>query len=428
MSGLKQVCSHMSLPFALALGALIAANLGIIWFLLAAPAGVRTTVNRMFIPASPEKVWSAMYPLGANALWDGSYKKITPLAQDRVELDLDWEGRDGKPIRRTLELSNVVENAGYFARVVDDTSLDHSFWANHSEHVALKPHHGGTEVTVRETDSYKGYAFYFFRYFKNRRSLVQLKHWAKTGEFKSAALFEKLPVQIGMGVLSALALWPFFGLTPTGLTLSVLLTFIVALHEFGHLFAFRIMGHKKVRMIFIPVLGGIAVGGRPYDKHFEVAFSALMGPAFSAFPVGAALAAYAPLVNAGHQHAATMVGGFATIAALFNLANLVPMWKFDGGQVIRQLYSTRLGQGVAAFVLLGGLLAVCAISGFSTQALLITGTVFAILSLVTNNSGVKPKAALHPMSDREKLLILAGLMATFTIHATGVIWGISRYL
>ena len=34
------------------------------------------------------------------------------------------------------------------------------------------------------------------------------------------------------------------------------------------------MGHRKVRMIFVPLLGGIAIGGRPYDSRFEVAFVA----------------------------------------------------------------------------------------------------------------------------------------------------------
>ena len=418
----------MTLPFGLALGALMIANLGIIWFLLAAPAGRRTTRNRITVEASPAHVWSALHPFGANALWDGSFRSISSLPGNRAELEINWEGRDGKPIRRTVQLFDEVEDSRFSLRTVDDTSLDHSFWANHHEMVELKPVGNGTEVTLIETDDYKGYAFYFFRYFKNRRSLQQLAHWAKTGTYKSFALFEKLPMQIAMGVLSALILWPFFGLSASGLTLSILLTVIVALHEVGHLFAFRVMGHKKVRMIFIPVLGGIALGGRPYDKHFEVAFSALMGPGFSAFPVGAALAAYGPLVNAGHPHAATMVGGFATIAAVFNLANLVPMWKFDGGQVIRQLFASRLGQGIAAFILLGGLLAVCALSGFSTSALLITGTVFAILSLATHGSGIKPKTDLHPMSDREKLLILSGLVATFTIHAAGTIWGLSTYL
>ena len=418
----------MALTQALVLGALVAANLGIIWFLLAAPAGVRTTRVARIIPAKPEQIWAALHPLGANALWDGSYRSVTELAGNRAELEINWDGRDGKPIRRTVELFDEIKGKRYSLRIVDDSSLDHSFWVNHCEHLELEDVGDGTRVTVTETDHYKGFAFFWFRYFKNRRMLKALEHWARTGTYKSMAMFEKLPVQIGLGVVSALILWPFFGLSKAGLALSFLLTAIVALHEVGHMFAFHVMGHKRARMIFIPLLGGIALGGRPYDRHYEVAFSALMGAGFSAFPVVAAIFLYDLFTVSGHPLAASVAGGFATIGAIFNLANLVPMWKFDGGQVIRQVFETRMGQGIAAFILLGALLGACALAGFPPLALVIVGTVFAVLSLATQGSGFKPKAALHPMSAGEKLLILAGLIATFTVHAGGTVWGLTTYL
>ena len=84
-----------------------------------------------------------------------------------------------------------------------------------------------------------------------------------------------------MAVLSVLILWPFFGLTHVGLMLSAVLTSVVIAHEAGHMFAFRAMGHKTARMIILPFLGGIALGGRPYNTHFEVGFSALMGAGMS---------------------------------------------------------------------------------------------------------------------------------------------------
>ena len=226
-----------------------------------------------------------------------------------------------------------------------------------------------------------------------------------------------------MAVLSALILWPFFGITKSGLMLSAVLTAVVVLHEAGHMFAFRAMGHRSARMIIIPFLGGLALGGRPYNSHFEVGFSALMGAGFSVFPVIAAISLYTPVQQAGFTSAAAIVGAFGTIGAIFNLGNLVPVWKFDGGQVIRQIFRTRLGQGLASFFLLGGLLAVGKVGGFSNQALVVVGVVFSLLSVVTSGTGVKPKFALVPMSAKERCLVFCGLLAAFGAHAAGAIWG-----
>ena len=138
-------------------------------------------------------------------------------------------------------------------------------------------------------------------------------------------------------MLSAFILWPFFGLNTGGLILAAVLTAVVALHELGHMAAFRLMGHRRVRMIFIPLLGGIAIGGRPYDSRFEVAFVALMGAGFSAFVVPLAIASSNLALVNGHPAAASVLAALAGFTAFFNIANLVPVWKFDGGQVLRQI-------------------------------------------------------------------------------------------
>ena len=127
-----------------------------------------------------------------------------------------------------------------------------------------------------------------------------------------------------------------------------MLTAVVALHELGHMAAFRVMGHRKVRMIFIPLLGGIAIGGRPYDSRFEVAFVALMGAGFSAFLIPIAIAS-SDLRTARPSAAAAVLAALAGFAAFFNIANLVPVWKFDGGQVLRQIFPGQLTLAVMSF-------------------------------------------------------------------------------
>ena len=108
-------------------------------------------------------------------------------------------------------------------------------------------------------------------------------------------------------------LWPLFGLSVGGLVLATVLTTVVALHELGHMAAFRMMGHRNVRMIFIPLLGGIAIGGRPYDRCFEVAFVALMGAGFSAFLIPLAIASSDLAHGAGYPAVAVV---FAALPVL----------------------------------------------------------------------------------------------------------------
>ena len=418
----------MTLSGVLPLGLLVVINLGLIWFLMGAPIGRRSVVVSKRIAAAPERLWSALYPFGDNALWDGSFVSVERTGADTAEIAINFDGRDGKPIRRNVRFFDVEEGKAFTLRTIDDTSLHSSFWVNHSETVLLEPADGATRVTVTETDTYKGFAFLAFRYFKNRRHMDALDRWAQSGVYTNKGIFEKLPVQIGMACLSALLLWPFFGLTRTGFMLSAMLTAVVVLHEAGHMFAFRAMGHKSARMIIIPFLGGVALGGRPYNSHFEVGFSALMGAGFSAFPVIAAISLFNPINNAGYPALAGLVGAFGTIGAIFNLGNLVPVWKFDGGQVIRQVFKSRMAQGVASFILLAGLLAVGKIGGFSSQALIVAGVIFSILSIVTAGTGVKPRHALVPMSSAERVLVFFGLMAAFFAHAAGAVWGFTFYL
>ena len=123
-------------------------------------------------------------------------------------------------------------------------------------------------LTVEQTDRYRGIAFLIFRFFALRQGnqgaasvardrAEQARRGAVSSIRWSSALWQ---------LLSTLLLWPFFGLTPNGLMLSALLTLVIVLHELGHMAAYRAFGHKTVRMIFMPLLGGIAIGGRPYNS------------------------------------------------------------------------------------------------------------------------------------------------------------------
>lgn len=401
--------------------ALVVCNLGLIFVLMTVPLGMRTVRQSRLIRADRDRLWQALWPLGRDAAWSGEVLSVTGF-RGGARISLSWEGRDGQPIQRKVAFGDVVQGRRFSMRVVDDTSLDPSFWRFYGESTELLCEGDAVRVTMSQTDRYRGVAFLVFRYFAMRRELGKLKAWAETGRFRKGGLFEHPLSQVGFAALSALIFWPFFGLTAGGFVLAATLTFVVALHELGHMAAFRLMGHRKVRMIFIPLLGGVAIGGRPYDSRFEVAFVALMGAGFSALLVPVLIVASTLAGTSGYSLPAMLLAVFAGCAALFNIANLVPVWKFDGGQVLRQICPSPVVLGLASFGLLSAFLALGWHAGFPPGALLAAGAIFACLSLLTMGAGVRPRYELKPIKTFDRLAIGAALLAVFVIHGCGVLW------
>ncbi len=403
-------------------------NIALIYLLLAAPIGIRTVSVTRPISADRADLWNALYPLGNNAGWDGQILGTFPLGQNSAEIVLSWTGRDDKPIRRQIELSDVVAETSYTQRVVEDSSLEQSFWKDYSQSAMLDGPDGEVLVRMATTDRYKGLAFAIFRYFSLRRSLNRLKLWAETGKLKTGGVFERPVTQFGFAALSALLIWPLFGLNARGFAMAILMTTVVALHELGHMAAFRLMGHKTVRMIFIPILGGIAIGGRPYDRRFEIAFVALMGAGFSAFLLFPAVAGWNWANANGYHGAGLLFAVFAGMCAVFNLANLIPVWRFDGGQVLRQMFHTKLQQTTVSFLLFAVILGVGVLAGVPVNMVIAAGVVFAILSIVTAGKSVKPRHEMKPMTSNEWALLAAGLCAVIVIHGMGMVWAVDVVL
>lgn len=408
----------------------VAFNVGLIFLLMAAPLGARTLTVKRWVNSPRSRLWHALFPLGDQVGWSGEILDAEPVGpgSDQVRLSMSWEGRDGRPISRVVELHDVVPEQRFSTTVIDDSSLDARFWAHYRRTTSLEEKHGRTEVVLNQTDRYRGLAFMIFRYFSLRRELNHVTAWAQNGKFEKKAVFEHPATQTGLAVLSTLIIWPLFGLTGMGLLLASILTLVVALHELGHMAAFRVTGHKSARMIFIPILGGIAIGGRPYDRRFEVAFVALMGAGFSAFLVPVAIAASASAATSGHAFAAQVLASFAAFCAFFNLANLVPVWKFDGGQVLRQICNSRIALALSSFTLLAVFLAFGFAAGLPVNVLLIAGGVVVVLSLMTTGRGVKPKYELTPLVAAERVMLAAGLVAVFVIHGFGVLWAADNFL
>lgn len=402
---------------------LLAINLFLLWLIMAAPVGVRTLRLTRRFEARPERIWSAIDPLGEHADWNPSL--VSSRADDpagrfarQAYQHLD---RKGAPIERVLEISRE-DRFAFSARVVDDSALDPTVWASFSERRQLRAEGGVTELTVEQTDRYRGIAFLVYRYFALRREMRSLEGWLKTGKAEKVGVFERPPMQVFLAVVSTLLFWPFFGLTLNGFILSTILTLVIVMHELGHMAAYRAFGHRTARMIFVPLLGGIAIGGRPYNSNFEAATCALMGAGMSAFIV--------PIAIVGHEavmKSQTGVGLDRPLLVLilvlggFNLLNLLPMARFDGGQVLRRIFPGLGMQMLGSF----GISVMIAVTGWEVgvpqDILIVSLAIFALLSMISAGT-VKMRDELAPMRPAERLLVGLGLYAAVIIHSYGIVF------
>ncbi|MEL6201345.1 MAG: site-2 protease family protein [Pseudomonadota bacterium] len=398
----------------------------LMWLVMAAPLGVRTIRQKVSVSSDSGRVWSAVFPFGSNATWHHSAVDIKRSGDRSGEITTGHMGRDGLPIIRLFELSNVVNGSAYDMRYTNDTSLADNFWEHHCQRVELDSVDGQTQVTLFEIDRYRGIAFMVYRFFAMRRMVRQIKQWSETGTYKRGGWFDRIEAQFAMAVLSTLLVWPLFGLTLNGFLLSAVLTSVVALHELGHVAAFRISGHEKARMVFLPLLGGIAMGGRPYNSHFEIAFAALMGAGFSAFLSVFLWATYVFGSLEGPAERAVLV--CALICSVFNLGNILPVWKFDGGQILRQIFRERIQLYIVSLLMLIGLGVYCVLLGLPWEIIIFGLVVVAGLTLVTGTNTVKPRNALIAMTRFERGLTFGGLVAVMIVHAVVVQWSVSAIL
>ncbi|WEZ83687.1 hypothetical protein P6U16_02405 [Rhizobium sp. 32-5/1] len=412
---------------------LLVINMGLLWLLMAAPIGRRTLRLSRTLRADIGAVWQAVAPTGASADWHHTTlsSRILPGAELRVEQTFSHLDRHGLPIVRQLAVTEQgTENTTARQcelRVLEDSALDDAFWKDFRERRKLVAADDGVVLTLEQTDRYRGLAFLIFRYFAMRREMKALEQWLETGKsLPVRGCFEHPLVQAGLASVSTLLLWPFFGLNAHGLMMSVLLTLVIVLHEFGHMAAYRAFGHKTVRMIFVPLLGGIAIGGRPYNSLFEVATCALMGAGMSAFLVPVAVA----LHDAGGEGMLGFVPGpsilvFLLILGAFNLLNLLPMNRFDGGQVLRQVFRSQNSLMAGSFLVTLVILAIGWRIGLPTPALLAGLAIFTLLSLMIRG-GVKPRHRLDEMTAMQRLASGFGLYAAVALHGYAIIYATDR--
>lgn len=107
------------------------------------------------------------------------------------------------------------------------------------------------------------------------------------------------------------------------------LTFIVLLHEAGHLVAMRAFHYKETGIFFIPLLGGLARGTKREISQKQSVIVLLAGP-LPGILVGILLLSIIP-----SHYGLTWTG---ILFIFLNGLNLLPVYPMDGGQLFNRIF------------------------------------------------------------------------------------------
>ena len=130
----------------------------------------------------------------------------------------------------------------------------------------------------------------------------------------------------------------------------------IAIHEYGHVAAFRSVGHNDARFRLIPLLGGVAISNKLPRNQLAEFYIAIMGPGIM----------LAPLVVTGvyihlFGYSDSLIDRFARtmfiITGAINFFNLLPLWPLDGGRIVKAItfgFSAQLSQ-LLTLAMSGGL-------------------------------------------------------------------------
>ncbi|MCV6622581.1 MAG: site-2 protease family protein [Cellvibrionaceae bacterium] len=137
--------------------------------------------------------------------------------------------------------------------------------------------------------------------------------------FKSAKTIKVVLAGTALAGYSIIFSWQF----------ALALILVLCFHEYGHVWAMKRSGLKTKGFYLIPFVGGMAIGDRA-SSHWQHVFISMMGPCFGLLMSAACYVTY--LITGNH-----FIGLLASISALLNMFNLLPVLPLDGGQVVKSM-------------------------------------------------------------------------------------------
>ena len=228
------------------------------------------------------------------------------------------------------------------------------------------------------------------------------------------------PKGIGISALSVAAAWLFFG-PVFGLSLIA----VIVIHEFGHVAAFRVIGHHDASFRLVPLLGGYAISSREPSTQEERVFVSLMGPAICLAPMVTAIA-LVPIASNIFPAAVIPLLTFASVCGALNFFNLLPIWPLDGGKLtstILTVYHER-----APFYVFVTVLAVIGVFAVVNQRLFLIFILLMGAQHIMETGGTDSTPPYARMSKRRATLCLGAWLFTTAAFFLGGLNAILRFI
>lgn len=211
----------------------------------------------------------------------------------------------------------------------------------------------------------------------------RLHHFARL-RLRSRDLAPSRGHQYGLFAGSAAA-FVLLGAVIFDVQFAIVLALVITVHELGHYLAMRAFGYRQVRMMLLPLVGGVTIGHEQRPDPVRRGWVSMMGP-LPGIVLGAILLYWlqGAAIGAGASEWLTLL---AWLLLFVNYLNLLPVPPLDGGRIVEDLLPARwlwlrvpvvvvlCGAGVLVSIWLGlwllaliALLPLLALPGFVTAA------------------------------------------------------------
>ncbi len=160
-----------------------------------------------------------------------------------------------------------------------------------------------------------------------------------------------VPVSVSGWFFALLGYYVYSAGMAAGLLFGICVTFSLLVHEFGHALVAR--RYKLMPQVMLHGLGGLCAH-KPAQNNRHDAFIIAAGPAAGlvlggiTYAVSKLLWAYRPDLMYGSVPLQLTIINLLYINIIWSLANLLPLWPLDGGQLYRILMERLLRPAMAA--------------------------------------------------------------------------------
>ncbi len=217
--------------------------------------------------------------------------------------------------------------------------------------------------------------------------------WRQEGRWRVPALGFEAGAMAALSVGFAVYFWGVEG------GMALVITIIV--HEFGHVAAYRVIGHRDARFRLVPLMGGVAISDSLPSTQARGFFVSAMGPGICLALMIWAMA----MQQAAFVYYPPAYGFFwylAYISGAINFLNLLPLWPLDGGQMLRPIVHA-FSPGLAQYATLAMSATFVALAATMQNMLILA---FAVISSISAFNAPALSAVQRPLTKPQALLCL----------------------